>query len=71
MRDDVFVYYVDMPDTIHSACVPCADGYNVYINEKLDDMHKQAAYVHELVHIDLGHCKKEINVDEIEGDVNG
>lgn len=66
MRDDIFIYYVDMPDTIHSACVPCEDGYNIYINEKLDDTHKQAAYLHELIHIDHGHLIKEINVDEIE-----
>ena len=71
MRDDVFIYYVDMPDAIHSACVPCEDGYNIYINESLDDMHKQAAYVHELIHIDHGHFERDIDVNEIERETHG
>lgn len=72
MREDVFVYVTsDLPENIHSACVPCVDGYNIYINERLDDLQRQAAYVHELAHIDLGHCEADIDVDRIEGEVHG
>lgn len=71
MRDDVYVYFVDFPDSVHSVCTVCADGYNIYINERLDDNHRQIAYLHELVHINNGHLERDINVDEIEGEVHG
>ena len=70
MRDDVFVYYVPFPDGVHSVCTPCADGYNIYINDKLSSEEAQAAYIHELVHINMGHLEKEIDVDKIEGEVH-
>lgn len=71
MRDDVFVYYVDFPDSVHSVCTKCADGYNVYINEKLDDAHKQIAYLHELIHIEKGHLEDDVDVDVIERETHG
>lgn len=71
MRDNVFVYYVPFPVGVHSVCVPCADGYTVYINNQLSSEEAQIAYLHELVHIDNGHCEGEIDVDMIEGEVHG
>jgi Zn-dependent peptidase ImmA (M78 family) len=72
MRDDVFVYVTeDLPDAIHSACVPCADGYNIYINANLDEAHRQIAYLHELIHIEHGHCERDIDVNKIEGELHG
>lgn len=72
MRDDVFVYVTeDLPDAIHSACVPCADGYNIYINAKLDEAHRQIAYLHELFHIDKGHLENDVDVDAVESKMGG
>lgn len=71
MRDDVFVYYVPFPDGVHSVCTPCVDGYNIYINDKLSSMEAQAAYIHELIHIDHGHFERDIDVDEIERETHG
>ena len=70
MREDVFVYYVQFPDGVHSVCTPCVDGYNIYINDKLSSEEAQAAYIHEMVHINKGHLEKEIDVDQIEGEVH-
>ena len=35
--DDVFVYLVDMPPKVKEMVVPCADGFTIYLDEKLDE----------------------------------
>ena len=49
--DDIFVYIVGLPNQIREMVLPCADGFTVYINEKLDDEKKLQAYCHALEHI--------------------
>jgi len=53
--DDVFVYLrSDLPDKVKELVTPCAEGYTVYINAKLDNEHRMKAYEHALRHIESG-----------------
>ena len=57
MRDDVFVYLVDMPSPkVREAVLPCEDGHTVYIDCKLPIEEQQEAYVHALRHVDRNDC---------------
>jgi len=49
--DNTYVYMVGLPDSVNEMVLPCADGFTVYINEKLDDEKKLQAYCHALEHI--------------------
>lgn len=49
--ENVFVYYADLPPKINEMVAPCADGFTVYIDEKLSPAGRQAAYLHALQHI--------------------
>lgn len=70
MREDIFVRYVPMPVGVHSVCAPCIDGYNIYINDTLSSEEAQIAYLHELIHINNGHCENDIDVDKVEREVH-
>lgn len=49
----VFVYLLDdMP--VNEMVTPCAEGYTIYINAKLDHEHQVRAYEHALKHIEDG-----------------
>jgi hypothetical protein len=63
--DDVFTYFVPLPDGIHEMVTPCADGFTVYIDSDLDEAHRIRAYNHAIRHIMRGDFEKE-NVQEIE-----
>lgn len=49
--DDIFVYFVSLPNGIKEAVLPCADGYTVYIDRDLDLSHQIEAYNHAIRHI--------------------
>lgn len=63
--DDVFVYFVKLPASVNEMVVPCADGYTVYIAERLDQAHRIAAYNHAIEHIKNGSFEGD-NVQSIE-----
>ena len=63
--DDIFVYFVPLPTSIHEMVTPCADGYTIYIADWLDQEHRVAAYEHALTHIRNNDFEKD-NVQEIE-----
>jgi hypothetical protein len=48
---EIYTYCVDLPDGIHEAVTPCADGYTIYINRALTYEHQLEAYAHALHHI--------------------
>lgn len=48
---EVYVYMIPLPDGINSFTTPCADGYTVYIDPRLDKDRQMKAYMHELEHI--------------------
>ena len=63
--DDIFVYFVPLPSSIHEMVTPCADGYTIYIADWLDQDHRIKAYEHALAHIRNNDFEKD-NVQEIE-----
>lgn len=52
MTDDVYVYMQPLPYGLKSFVTPCADGYTVYIDPRLDPESQMKAYRHELEHIE-------------------
>lgn len=63
--DDVYVYLVKLPRGIREAVTPCADGYTVYIDNRLDSTAQRAAYEHAIKHIRRGDFER-YDVREIE-----
>lgn len=69
MAEDVFVYFVKLPEGIDECVTPCADGnYTVYIDERLTDEERRQAYGHALKHIRYGHFDADctLSVQEME-----
>ena len=63
----------DLPDGIHEMVTPCADGYTIYINARLDREHQMKAYHHALQHILNGDFDADNirSVQEMEADAHG
>ena len=68
--DSIYTYCVGLPDQINEMVVPCADGYTIYINEKLDQDARVRAYNHAVSHIASEDWKRS-DVQVIEGDRHG
>ena len=68
--DEVFVYLVHLPDGVDELVVPCADGYTVYLADRLDSFALRRKYDHAVRHIEREDWKKE-HVNAIEGDAHG
>ena len=66
--DEFFVYIVPMPDGVREFVTPCADGYTVYIDEKLDERHRMEALQHAVRHAMNGDFF-DPDVQQIEADV--
>lgn len=49
--DNVYVYVTTLPPKIREFVTPCADGYTVYISDRLDRKNALTAYFHALRHI--------------------
>lgn len=62
---DVFVYLVDLPIGLREMVTPCADGYTIYIDEKLSEGEQRDAYHHALWHIVNGDFDR-LDVQSIE-----
>lgn len=67
--DNVFVYYVPLPDGIDEAVLPCFDGYTIYINSRQSSSGMERAYKHALDHIQHNDFEK-FDIQEIENDVD-
>lgn len=67
--DDIFVYVVPLPWGFNEAVLKCADGYTVYLSDRLGDAERRAAYRHALRHIERGDWQKS-DVQEIERDAH-
>ena len=63
----IFTYFVHLPDGIHEAVLPCADGFTIYIDDTLDEAGRADALVHALRHIDREDWNKS-DVQQIEED---
>lgn len=51
MADDIYVYFVDLPDNTKEAVLPCDGGYTVYINKKLPHDKAVKAIRHAVSHV--------------------
>ena len=49
--DNIFTYFVKLPDGIDEVVMPCLDGYTVYIDVNLSEQQQLKAYAHALHHI--------------------
>ena len=49
--DNIYIYYVDLPNNVKEIITPCYDGYTVYINKRLPREAKKRAYNHAVRHI--------------------
>lgn len=65
MTDNIYVYMVNLPDGINEAVTPCADGYTIYIDDKLGPEGKEKAYRHAMYHIQ-NHDFEKYDVNKIE-----
>ena len=65
--DSVIIRVLDLPMTIRGATVKDANGdYNVYINARLSEDGRAAAFRHEIEHIRQGHFYSEDPVEVLE-----
>ena len=60
--DDIYIYYVDFPDSVKEVVTPCLDGYTIYINSKLPREAMIQAYKHAMRHI----CHSDFNNDNVQ-----
>lgn len=67
--DDIFVYVVTLPEGVSEGVLKCADGYTVYISDRLDQEHRIRAYNHAMWHIKNDDWNKS-NVQEIEAEAH-
>ena len=65
--DDIYVYLVCLPEGIDEMVTPSGWGYTIYIDERLDRLHRIRAYAHALEHI-KGNDFERSDVQEIESD---
>lgn len=65
MRDDVFIYTVDLQGKARAMAMPCIEGYTVYVDRNLSPDQQIEAARHELDHISHADFEK-TDVQEIE-----
>ena len=63
--DEIYTYIAPLPPGVREAVMPCADGYTVYLSDRLDRKGREEGYRHALRHIRAGDFGKE-DVQEIE-----
>ena len=63
--DDIFLYFVKLPEGIDEVVLPCFDGYTVYIDPTLSYDQQLEAYNHALHHI-RNHDWEKYDVQEVE-----
>lgn len=69
MRSDIYIYTVSLPVGINETVTPCADGYTIYLSDKLSAEKRMEAYEHAMHHINNLDFEK-YDVQEIEADAH-
>lgn len=62
---EIHTYIVPLPSGIKESIEPCADGYTIYLNDKLSHEQLLRSYQHAVRHIDRDDWNGE-DVQEIE-----
>lgn len=65
MDDKIYTFITDLPDGINEMVCPCYDGFNVYIDSRLDEEARLKAFEHALGHIVRGDYEME-SIQKIE-----
>lgn len=65
MTDDIYTYFVRLPEGIDELVLPCFGGYTIYIGTHLSDQGRIRAYNHAMHHINNLDFEK-ADVQEIE-----
>ena len=69
--DNIYTYFVPLPNNINEMIKPCYDGYTVYISNRIDHDKQVKAYNHALEHIKNADFDSENNVNELELERHG
>ena len=64
--DDIFVYILPLPGKVKEMVTPCADGYTIYIDDKLSSEQRIIRYHHALEHVYHRDFDSAKDVQEIE-----
>lgn len=64
--DNIYTYVVPLPNGVNEAVLSCADGYTIYIDDKLSPTGRVEAYNHAVRHIYANDFVL-LDVQEIEG----
>lgn len=67
--DNIFLYFVKLPEGIDEVVMPCFDGYTVYIDPSLSYHQQIEAYNHALRHIS-NHDFEKHDLQEIEANAH-
>lgn len=59
MTDNYYIYLADLPGGVTEMVTPCADGYTIYINSKIDRDSQMKGYLHAVQHIMNNDFEKE------------
>ena len=66
MTNDIYVYIVDLPNTINEIVTPCNSEFTIYINARLGYKGRIKAYNHAMEHIEHNDFESEEDVQIIE-----
>ena len=65
MTDDIYVYYVPLPEGVNEAVLSCLGGFTIYLDPRQSEDGLKRSYEHALKHIQDGDFFK-TDVQEIE-----
>lgn len=54
MTDDIYVYYVPLPEGVNEAVLSCLGGFTIYLDPRQSDDGLKRSYEHALKHIQDG-----------------
>ena len=69
MDDDIFVYFVNLPDGVNEAVLECATGYTIYIDPRQSKAGIARSYQHAFNHIRRNDFNN-VDVQKIEGEAH-
>jgi len=70
VTNDIYVYVVDLPNTVNEIVTPCNFGFTIYINAKLGYSGRIKAYNHAMKHIEDHDFESEEDIQTIEARVH-
>lgn len=65
--NEIYVRLVDVPVDVRGIVKEDSNGdYNIYLNARYALEQQMMTYLHELAHIDLGHLRSSLPVEDLE-----